>query len=93
VTDNVEIAGAEDIELAVASAKTALKTGLWGTFTGAQRSACMLKFADLVENNAEDLAYLESVSMGRPIATLLGMDIPHMANCYRCKKHWTTKPN
>ena len=86
VTDSVEIAGAEDIDLAVESATAALKTGPWGTFTGAQRSACMLKFADLVEKSAEDLAYLESISMGSPIATLLGMDIPHMANCYRCKK-------
>jgi hypothetical protein len=44
----------------------------------------MLKFADLVEKNAEDLAYLESL-MGRLLATLLGMDIPPMANCYRCE--------
>jgi aldehyde dehydrogenase (NAD+) len=84
VTGGVEVAGAEDIDLAVASATAALRTGPWGIFTGAQRAACMLKLADIVEKNAEDLAYLESISMGRPIATLLGMDIPHMANCYRC---------
>lgn len=85
VTANVEAAGKEDINLAVASAEAALTTGPWATFTGTQRASCMQKLADLVEKNAEHLAYLESISMGRPITTLLGMDIPHMANCYRCK--------
>jgi aldehyde dehydrogenase (NAD+) len=85
VTSDVQVAGPEDVDDAVAAAKEAYSTGPWSRFTGAQRSACMNRFADLAEKNAERLAYLETIAMGRPIATLLGMDIPHLAQCYRCK--------
>lgn len=85
VTSHVETAGKEDVDFAVSYALSAFTAGPWASFTGAQRAACMNRFADLAENNAAELAYLETISMGRPIATLLGMDIPHMAACYRCQ--------
>ena len=67
VVDNVVSAGEEEINLAVEYAKAAFTTGPWATFTGAQRSSCMIKLADLVESAAPELAYLETISMGRPI--------------------------
>lgn len=84
VTSNVHVAGQEDIDAAVAAAKAAFKSGPWSKFTGAQRSACMLKFADLAELNMERLALLESAAMGKPVRDLFGFDIPHMIGCYRC---------
>ena len=45
----------------------------------------MLKFAELVEQNMEELAYLETIAMGKPLSVLLGVDIPYMIGCYRCK--------
>ncbi|KAH6677258.1 putative aldehyde dehydrogenase [Halenospora varia] len=91
VTSHVETAGKEDVDLAVSYALSAFTAGPWASFTGAQRAACMNRFADLAENNAAELAYLETISMGRPIATLLGMDIPHMAACYRYYAGWADK--
>jgi aldehyde dehydrogenase (NAD+) len=58
VTPDFQIPGPEDIDAAVSTAKIAFKTGPWSKFTGAQRSACMLKFADLAEQNMERLALL-----------------------------------
>lgn len=84
VTSNVHVAGREDIDAAVDAAKVAFKSGPWSKFTGAQRSACMLKFADLAERNMEKLALLESAAMGKPIRDLFDFDIPHMIGCYRC---------
>ena len=84
VTSEVQIAGEKEINAAVAAAKAAYSVGSWRKFTGAQRSACLLKFADLVEQNMEELAYLETIAMGKPISMLLGFDIPHMIGCYRC---------
>lgn len=84
VTSDVQIAGNKEVNDAVAAAKAASISGPWSTFTGAQRSACMLKFADLVDQNQEDLARLETIAMGKPISLLLGFDIPHMIGCYRC---------
>jgi aldehyde dehydrogenase (NAD+) len=43
----------------------------------------MLRFADLVEKNMDELAHLESVAMGKPISVLLGFDLPHMIGAYR----------
>jgi aldehyde dehydrogenase (NAD+) len=85
VTSDVQVAGPEDIDAVVSAAKIAFKTGPWSKFTGAQRSACMLKFADLAEQNMERLALLESAAMGKPVRDLYGFDIPHMVGCYRCK--------
>ena len=85
MTDDVVSAGVEDVDLAVKYAQAAFTTGPWATFTGQQRALCMIRFADLVEKAAAELAYLETISMGRPIATLLGVDIPHMAACFRCR--------
>jgi aldehyde dehydrogenase (NAD+) len=85
VTSSVQVAGKEDIDAAVSAAKSAFKSGPWSKFTGAQRSSCMLKFADLAEQNMEKLALLESVAMGKPVRDLFGFDIPHMIGCYRCK--------
>jgi aldehyde dehydrogenase (NAD+) len=68
----------------VAAAKEAYSSGPWSKFTGAQRAACMLKFADLIEDNVEELAQLETIAMGKPISVVLNVDIPHMIGCYRC---------
>jgi aldehyde dehydrogenase (NAD+) len=34
---------------------------------GSQRAACMLKFADLLDEHVKELATLETVAMGQPI--------------------------
>lgn len=83
VVDDVQVAGKAEIDAAVEAAKAAYSTGPWSKFSGAQRAACMLKFADLVEQNMEELARLESLSMGKPISMLLGFDLPNMIGCYR----------
>ncbi|KAL5349992.1 hypothetical protein ACLOAV_005028 [Pseudogymnoascus australis] len=90
VTSNVHIAGEKEINAAVTAARNAL-SGPWGKFTGAQRSECMLKFADLVEKSMDELARLETISMGKPISMLLGFDIPHMIGCYRYYAGWSDK--
>jgi aldehyde dehydrogenase (NAD+) len=84
VTSEVQVAGSEDINVAVAAARTAWTTGPWSRFTGSQRAACMLKFADLVEKNMESLAYLETLAVGKPMSAILTVDIPNMIGCYRC---------
>lgn len=85
VVDDVQIAAKEDIDHAVAIAQKAFQQGPWATFTGSQRAACLNKLADLVERDAERLAYAESLPTGRPIAGIIHFDLAHMAQVYRCK--------
>ena len=79
------MAGPEDVDIAVSAAKAAFTIGPWSTFTGAQRAACMHKFADLVLAHKEELPYLECVAMGRPIATFSSIDLINLAGCFRCE--------
>jgi 1-pyrroline dehydrogenase len=57
--------GAEDVDRAVAAAKAAL--GDWLDATPADRSTLLHTLADVIEENAEELAQLESQNVGKPI--------------------------
>ena len=58
---------AEDVDRAVAAARTAFE-GPWSKFKPFDRQALMLKIADTVEQHFDDLAVLETLDMGAPIA-------------------------
>jgi acyl-CoA reductase-like NAD-dependent aldehyde dehydrogenase len=84
----VHIAGPDDIEAAVAAAKAALPG--WKSMKASDRQKCMLKLADLMEENLEDLAIPETVAMGQPhnIAKWIGaMSSPW----WRYYAGWTDK--
>ena len=57
---------AEDADRAVQAAKDALPE--WLDTTPRERSEMLLKLADVIEENAEDLAQIESRNVGKPIA-------------------------
>ena len=80
----VHVAEEEDIDLAVKYAQAAFK-GEWGSLTGAQRAVPMLKFADLLEKHSMELAKLDTICMGAPIASFGGFIIPEAAATMRCK--------
>src|SRR3954447_2484904 len=55
-----------DVDRAVEAAKKALPE--WLETTPAERAEVLLKLADLIDENAEELAQLEAVKTGKPIA-------------------------
>jgi len=63
----VQHAGTQDVDLAVSSARKAL-TGAWGNMGPSERRNIMLKFADLIEKNAEQIAHIESAENGKPFS-------------------------
>lgn len=66
MVSDVQSAGPEDVDAAVQAATDAFN-GEWSKFSGAQRAACMMKFADLLDQNVAELAKLETIAMGQPI--------------------------
>src|SRR5436190_2718286 len=60
-------AGAEDVDRAVKAARTAFEQGPWSSLPASERTRLMLGFADLVEQNADELAELESLDNGKPV--------------------------
>ncbi len=58
-------AGAEDVDRAVRAAREAFDEGPWGKITGTERAHLMRHLADLVAENAESLAVIESTDNGK----------------------------
>ncbi|WP_439852327.1 aldehyde dehydrogenase [Pseudomonas syringae] len=67
---------AADAQRAVDSARSVFESGAWSRLAPAKRKATMIRFAGLLEQNAEELALLETLDMGKPISDSLGVDIP-----------------
>ena len=59
----------QDINVAIDSAYDAFHNGPWyKQYTGSQRARVLMKFADLVEQNLNEIALLEAWDVGKPIA-------------------------
>lgn len=74
---------AADADRAVISARMTFESGVWSRLAPAKRKATMIRFANLIQANAEELALLETLDMGKPISDSLGIDIPGSANALR----------
>ncbi len=73
----------EDVNRAVQSARAVFEKGSWSEASPGKRKAVMMKFADLMEKHAAELALLESLDMGKPISLAAGDDIPLSYKCIR----------
>jgi aldehyde dehydrogenase (NAD+) len=80
---------AADVDLAVKAAREAFKK--FRTTDGPYRRNLMLKLADLIEKNANELASIESLDNGKPFAQALGMDVQFTVNCFRYYAGWADK--
>ncbi|MCB2063149.1 MAG: aldehyde dehydrogenase family protein [Novosphingobium sp.] len=63
---------AEDVDKAVASARRAFEQGPWSRFKPSERQATLLRLADLVEAEFDDIALVDTLEMGRPITPSRG---------------------
>jgi betaine-aldehyde dehydrogenase len=72
---------AEDVDRAVKAARKAFAG--WSQTTPAQRSQALLALADLVDEHAEEIAHLEALNAGKPIAAVTGDELPVMADNLR----------
>ena len=65
-------ASADDVRAAIAAARRAFDTGPWPRMSGAERSRLMFKVADLILARQEELALVECLEVGKPIAQARG---------------------
>lgn len=72
-----------DIDRAVASSREAFNSGSWSQLPPADRKAVLLKFADLIEANADELATIEALDGGKPISETREFDLPDVLNSFR----------
>ena len=71
----------EDIERAVKAARHAFEAGVWSESSPVHRKKTLQKFALLIEQHAEELALLESIDMGKPVANALSIDVSASVRC------------
>lgn len=84
IAADLKEASEADIGKAVKYATEAFKTGEWSKFSGSERGKCLNKLADLIDENVDRIAYLESIASGRPISFVKG-DVPMVSAVYRCE--------
>jgi len=72
-----------DIDSAVTSAKQAFECGDWALRAPRERMAVLERLAALVEQNAQELALMESLCSGKPVSAVLAVDIPETAKSLR----------
>ena len=73
--NQVAAADERDIDIAARSARVAFEDGRWSKLAPSQRKQVLHKFADLIEAHAEQLALLECLDTGKPIADARSVDI------------------
>ncbi|MFN3131894.1 gamma-aminobutyraldehyde dehydrogenase [Roseibium sp.] len=74
-------ANTDQIDRAVAAARAAAPG--WAKTTPSERSALLLKIADAVEADLDNLAKLEALNCGKPINEVRNEEIPAVADCFR----------
>lgn len=71
----------EDVDDAVSAAWNAWQT--WKDVSPQERSSILLKIADLIEQNAEKLALVETMDNGKPIRETTAVDVPLSSDHFR----------
>jgi len=72
-----------DAELAVRDARATFNSGVWSRLAPVKRKQIMIRFADLIDAHAEELALLETLDMGKPISDALNIDVPAASRAIR----------
>jgi len=84
-------AGAEDVARAVAAARAAFEEGKWATMPATGRERLIHALADAIDEHADELAELESLDNGKPVALAKMIDVRGAAGHLRYFAGWPSK--
>jgi gamma-glutamyl-gamma-aminobutyraldehyde dehydrogenase len=70
-----------DVDAAVASARAAFDAGSWRRTDPATRKRVMHRFAQLIRDDIDRLAILETLDVGKPILNSVNVDVTFAADC------------
>jgi phenylacetaldehyde dehydrogenase len=91
VVAHVADGGPEDVNRAVAAARTAFDGGPWRRMTASERGRLIWKLADLMEQHLEEFAQLDSLDNGKPLTIARAADVPLAVDHLRYYAGWATK--
>ncbi|MEP7048414.1 MAG: aldehyde dehydrogenase family protein [Ilumatobacteraceae bacterium] len=81
VITEIAEARADDVDSAVDAASAAFPA--WRKMAAAERGRLLLRLADAIEANGDELARLESLDTGHPVSDARKLDVPRTAGCFR----------
>jgi aldehyde dehydrogenase (NAD+) len=90
IVSEVSEAGAADVDAAVQAARRAL-IGRWAMMSGAERGRVLYRLAAIMRERSEELALLESIDAGKPLAATRRMDLPAAIDCLEYYAGWADK--
>ncbi|MHB0774921.1 aldehyde dehydrogenase family protein [Halomonas sp. WWR20] len=91
VLNHVALAGEALVDEAVQAAKDTFESKAWRGKSPAERERVLLRFADLVEKHAEELAQIETLNQGKSINITRMIDVGFSIDFMRYMAGWTTK--
>jgi aldehyde dehydrogenase (NAD+) len=89
VLAEVALAGPEDVDRAVAAARTAYRK--WSALPGAERAKYLFRIARIIQERSRELAVLESLDNGKPIKETRDVDLPLVAAHFFYYAGWADK--
>jgi len=75
--------GIEDADEAVKIARAAFESGVWASMAPADRKMILVRWSELIEDHADEIALLECLDVGKPIADTTAVDVPAAARTLR----------
>ena len=81
----------EDVQRAVVAARRAFEHGPWSKISSSDRGRMIWKLADVLDQNADELAELEVLNNGKPLNSALHSDVPLSSDMFRYMAGWATK--
>jgi phenylacetaldehyde dehydrogenase len=91
IIDHVPAGDAEDVDLAVRAARRALEDSEWSRLTASERGRIVWRIGDLILEHADELAELESLDNGKPVAVARAADVPLAADLFHYMAGFATK--
>lgn len=80
---DLSICTADDVDDAVSHARRAFDGGAWSRIGAAERGRTLVAFAQLIDDHLDELALLETLDSGKPIAQTTVVDVPGAAETFR----------
>src|ERR1700685_4282295 len=91
VLANIAAGDKEDIDRAVKAARAAFEKGPWSKITPSERGRMIWKLGELLAEQHEEFAQLESLDNGKPLKVARVADVPLAADLFRYMAGWATK--
>jgi len=80
-----------DIDIAVKAARKAFESGPWPAMSPSERGRLLWKLAELIDQNRDELAELETLDSGKPVFFARIVDVPTASDAFRYYAGWATK--